>query len=225
MNKSLEYIKNSISVGQPIVQIISYEEKRVESQLKTLAEQLNRPNIMYWDLNNGLIKDNQRIQDTKEPVRAFNYILKAKNNNKIVNFIISDACNLPFKKNVFNYVLISEVLEHIINWKKALKELYAISNNIIITVPISNIWTEVTSFIKGDHPSFDKPGRGHIHCFRYKELINYIEHIGFKIKKVKGITWFPVYEMARFRFPNLLLILINFIDNIYLTRNIYILVV
>lgn len=77
MNKSLEYIKNSISVGQPIIQIISYEEKRVESQLKTLAEQLNRPNILYWDLNNGLIKDNQKIQDTKEPVNAFNYILKA----------------------------------------------------------------------------------------------------------------------------------------------------
>jgi SpoVK/Ycf46/Vps4 family AAA+-type ATPase len=77
MNKSLSYIKSSVSVGQPIIQIISYEEKRVESQLKTLAEQLNRPNIMYWDLNNGLIKDNQKIQDTKEPVKAFNYILKS----------------------------------------------------------------------------------------------------------------------------------------------------
>lgn len=77
MNKSLAYIKNSVLVGQPIIQIITYEEKRVENQLKILAEQLKRPNILYWDLNNGLIKDSQIIQDTKDPVRALNYILKA----------------------------------------------------------------------------------------------------------------------------------------------------
>jgi ATP-dependent 26S proteasome regulatory subunit len=77
MNKSLSFIKNSVSVGQPIIQIISYEEKRVESQLKTLAEQLNRPNTLHWDINNGLTKDNQVVPDTKEPVKALNYILKA----------------------------------------------------------------------------------------------------------------------------------------------------
>lgn len=77
MNKSLAFIKNSVSVGQPLIQIISYEEKRVESQLKALAEQLNRPNLIYWDINNGLTKDNQTVQDTKEPIKALNYIMKA----------------------------------------------------------------------------------------------------------------------------------------------------
>jgi ATP-dependent 26S proteasome regulatory subunit len=77
MNKSIAYIKNSVSVGQPIIKIVTYEEKRVEGQLKLLAEQLNRPNIFYWDINNGLIKDQQVVQDTKEPLKALNYILKA----------------------------------------------------------------------------------------------------------------------------------------------------
>lgn len=77
MSKSIEYIKNSVSVGQPLIQIISYEEKRVESQLKALAEQLNRPNVIYWDINNGLTKENQVVPDTKEPVKALNYIIKA----------------------------------------------------------------------------------------------------------------------------------------------------
>jgi SpoVK/Ycf46/Vps4 family AAA+-type ATPase len=64
-------------VGQPIIQIISYEEKRVESQLKALFEQLKRnQSLMYWDINNGLVKDNQPIQDTKEPIQALNYLLK-----------------------------------------------------------------------------------------------------------------------------------------------------
>lgn len=77
MNKSMAYIKNSVSVGQPIIKIVTYEEKRVESQLKLLAEQLNRPNILYWDINNGLVKDQQTIQDTREPLKALDYVLKA----------------------------------------------------------------------------------------------------------------------------------------------------
>ncbi|MCP5108479.1 MAG: AAA family ATPase [bacterium] len=77
MNKSLAFVKNSVSVGQPLIQIISFEEKRVESHLKTLAEQLKRPNILYWDINNGLVKDNQIIQDTKDPLKALSYVLKA----------------------------------------------------------------------------------------------------------------------------------------------------
>lgn len=77
MSKSMAFIKNSVSVGQPIIQIITFEEKRVESQLKQLAEQLNRPNMMYWDLNNGLIKDNEPIPDSKDPVKALDYVLDA----------------------------------------------------------------------------------------------------------------------------------------------------
>jgi ATP-dependent 26S proteasome regulatory subunit len=77
MNKSIAYIKNSVSVGQPIIKIVTYEEKRVEGQLKLLAEQLNRPSMFFWDINNGLAKDQQVVQDTKEPLKALNYILKA----------------------------------------------------------------------------------------------------------------------------------------------------
>lgn len=93
MSEALNYIKNSVSVGQPIIQVISYEEKRVESHLKTMAEQLSRPNIVYWDINNGLTKDNQMIQDTKEPLKALDYILKA---NLPGFFIFRDI--IPFVK-------------------------------------------------------------------------------------------------------------------------------
>lgn len=94
MNEALNYIKNSVSVGQPIIQIVSYEEKRVESHLKTMAEQLSRPNIIYWDINNGLTKDNQVIQDTREPLKALDYVLKA---NLPGFFIFRDI--VPFIKN------------------------------------------------------------------------------------------------------------------------------
>lgn len=75
--KSLNQIKNSINVGQPIIQIISYEEKRIEGHLKSMFEQMNRNQaFLYWDINNGLVKDDQAVQGTKDPIQALNAIMK-----------------------------------------------------------------------------------------------------------------------------------------------------
>lgn len=77
MNASVEHIKNSILVGQPIIQIVSYEEKRVESHLLQLCEQiLKNRNVCYWDINSGMIKENQIVADTQDPVKALDYALK-----------------------------------------------------------------------------------------------------------------------------------------------------
>jgi len=75
--KSIDYIKNSVMVGQPIIQIISYEEKRVENHLKALFTQLKRDqSLYYWDVNNGLIKDNQAIKGTTDPILALNQLIR-----------------------------------------------------------------------------------------------------------------------------------------------------
>ena len=75
--KSIGYIKNSIMVGQPIIQIISYEEKRVENLIKGLFQQLKRDQTAcYWDINNGLVRENQIVKGTTDPVQALNYLIK-----------------------------------------------------------------------------------------------------------------------------------------------------
>ena len=75
--KSIDFIKNSVMVGQPIIQIVSFEEKRVENHLKTLFQQLNRDqSLYYWDINNGLVKDNQAVKGTTEPVQALNHLVR-----------------------------------------------------------------------------------------------------------------------------------------------------
>lgn len=77
MNKSLNYIKDSVLSGSPIIQIISYEEKRVEGHLKMLSEQLKRgDSLLCWDINNGLVKNGQKVPETKEPVKALNYVMR-----------------------------------------------------------------------------------------------------------------------------------------------------
>src|SRR5574341_1523775 len=52
--------------------------------------------------------------------------------------IIADINHLPFKKNVFNEVYLSHVLEHVLDPDRALKEVHRISKQngkIIIRVP------------------------------------------------------------------------------------------
>jgi SpoVK/Ycf46/Vps4 family AAA+-type ATPase len=76
MNQSINQIKDSIQAGQPVLQIISYEEKRVESFLKKLCPQvLKNQNIYFWDSHNGLHVNETRIPDGKDPARALDAAL------------------------------------------------------------------------------------------------------------------------------------------------------
>jgi len=77
MVQAINFIKDSILSGQPIIQIISYEEKRVESSLKKLAQQILKSNNVYsWDIHNGLNLNGQVIPDTTDPVAALNQTLR-----------------------------------------------------------------------------------------------------------------------------------------------------
>lgn len=78
MNESIEKIKISLQSGQTLIKIISYEEKRVEKFLALLNKQsFNNENNYCWDINNGLNSGDHYIQDTKNPVKAIDFILKA----------------------------------------------------------------------------------------------------------------------------------------------------
>lgn len=79
MENSISQIKDSVLSGQPIIQIISYEEKRVENYLSQLCEQIFKTdNIAFWDMNNGLVKKGQAVENTVDPVEALEYIKKDK---------------------------------------------------------------------------------------------------------------------------------------------------
>jgi SpoVK/Ycf46/Vps4 family AAA+-type ATPase len=77
MNQSINQIKDSLQAGQPIVQIVSYEEKRVENFLKKLCQQvLKNQNIYFWDSHNGLSGNDAKIPNGKEPAQALDIALK-----------------------------------------------------------------------------------------------------------------------------------------------------
>jgi ATP-dependent 26S proteasome regulatory subunit len=113
MNQSINQIKDSLLSGQPIVQVVSYEEKRVENLLKKLCQQTIKNQIFYsWDSHNGLRCGEIGVPDSKEPAQALEYAL---NRNDPAFFIFKDLnsrlrhspgitrlvreCYLQFKNN------------------------------------------------------------------------------------------------------------------------------
>jgi len=76
MSNSISDIKASITSGQPVTQIISYEEKRVESALRQFAKQIyGSDQLTVWDINTGLCKGDAVIPETQDPVLAFDHII------------------------------------------------------------------------------------------------------------------------------------------------------
>jgi len=77
MNQSINKIKDSLLAGQPIVQIVSFEEKRIESLLKKLCQQtLKNQNIYAWDSHNGLTRNESAVPGCMEPGPALDHALK-----------------------------------------------------------------------------------------------------------------------------------------------------
>lgn len=58
----------------------------------------------------------------------------------IPNFVRADAHKLPFKNNSFDTAVLAEILEHVNNPIKVIKEAYRVSDRLIITVPNDSKW-------------------------------------------------------------------------------------
>jgi len=82
------------------------------------------------------------------------------------DFVGVNAERLPFKNKVFDFVLCTEVLEHVPNWKLALKELQRVSRKrILVTVPLEKgyVWRTISKFKAMDT-------RGHLHALDSKDI-------------------------------------------------------
>ncbi len=100
--------------------------------------------------------------------------------------LLASATNLPFKKNEFDYVLCTEVLEHVPNWEKAVSEIYKVTKKngrVIITVPLEkSFFWKVFSLV---YPPEEY--RGHINLVTSELVEKIFKKNGFKLKKRKFI--------------------------------------
>jgi len=122
-------------------------------------------------------------------------------------FIRADAKFLPFRDLVFERVLSMEVLEHILDWKKAVAELVRVSNqDLVITTPsCSNPFLRIGRLIL-HNPEYERETRkvGHVRVgFDVFELVREIAHHGAtaevqSFRLIGHVGGLPPPKMAKF---------------------------
>jgi len=140
-------------------------------------------------------------------------------NFKNVMFILGDAEDLPFKKNIFDKVLFTEVLEHTQKPYKALSDLKTVVRNggtLIMSCPSANypfLWDSenyIREFL-GKRPRKKKSMMtnwtpGHKHLFSYSELeaellpefqIKSTIYSGHILTPILNIVWFLIYGLVK----------------------------
>ncbi len=104
------------------------------------------------------------------------------------NLVVLDADKeLPFADKEADFVLLCDILEHVDNPVKLLRESSRVGKNVMLKIPVENaLLVKLMHSIRGikygaSHPS------GHLHCWKLKDVYKMIEEAGLKITKSKFI--------------------------------------
>jgi ubiquinone/menaquinone biosynthesis C-methylase UbiE len=134
----------------------------------------------------------------------------AQKSNPNAEVVVGDAEKLPYEDNKFDYVFMTECLEHLLDYQKALSEVSRVlkpEGVFVVTVP-NRDWLQY-DFYK---PYIDKNEFQPVqdHYFTYQELRDLLKSCGFLIEKVKGTDnlfyygWKHKFEqVAAFFYPKL----------------------
>jgi len=120
-----------------------------------------------------------------------NYIeyAKLRDSNKSVKFLTGNFLDLDFTEE-FDAVILTEVIEHLIDHKTFIDRIYEILNKngiLIITTPnfdFINQWLPSYSeidFANGAHKEFTADGDDHFYIFKKNELIELVKKSNFTI--------------------------------------------
>ena len=92
----------------------------------------------------------------------------------------ADVLSLPFKDDYFDLVICSEVLEHILPHRKAIREIVRVlqpGRNLVVSVP--RYWPErICWLLSSDYASGNG---GHVRIFRKKQLISDLSSAGLRM--------------------------------------------
>ena len=123
-----------------------------------------------------------------------------------VVFLLGDICNLDFPDNYFDKVLCSEVIEHVLDVKKALNEIHRVlkpGGSFVLTTPNKNSWYgferrflwEGLLRKKWPHPLDNWQS--------ISEITYLINKTGFYISKKKTVCFIPGFMMTYFLMPKI----------------------
>lgn len=153
--------------------------------------------VTSLDLGNGLLGEVKKKCDSKR--------------------VVGSVLNIPFVDNTFDYVLSSEVIEHVTNPKQALHEMYRVLRKdgvLVISTPNKAwYWSLYVAKILNL-----RPYQGLENWSNWEGLTKDLTDIGFSIEQKVGIHSFPfvipllnplLNFMHRYRFTFLRLFMVN----------------
>lgn len=126
--------------------------------------------------------------------------IKKYKKNKFKGYVADVTKGLPFKKNTFDIILCSEVIEHVVDTNTFLSELNRVlkkKGQLFLSTPNSSFWVYRLFSIFGrtlsevQHP-------GHVRFFSKKSLVNSIIECKFKIQFIHSRKMFIIipYDLS-----------------------------
>lgn len=138
----------------------------------------------------GLDSDKKALDEAKESLTGKN-----------IKFILGNSNNLPFKKNTFDKIIASEVLEHIEDDEKALKQIIQIlkpGGLLVISTPSTNypfFWDPINWLFQRLFKTHIKKGffsgiwNGHVRLYKKNELEEKFKKAGFLVDVSEELTF------------------------------------
>lgn len=174
-----QYGTDGLEVRYPLRFMIMYE-----GQLKTIKSMVNSSQDIL-DVGSGdgllaetLLKDANTLTALDISLKRIKRCTKRCQNGY---FVVADAEELPFKKESFDCVVASELIEHLIEPEKFLRSSYnALKRGgvLIISTPSGLFYENNLDEILKDH---------HLHTFSPKKLKSLLKRAGFKPTAIIGM--------------------------------------
>jgi SAM-dependent methyltransferase len=121
----------------------------------------------------GLDLDFDSIREASKNLRA-----RGEEQGRMGAMLQGDAFHLPFAEGSFDRIICSEVMEHVHDYRGAIKELFRVAKpgaKVAITIPTA---TSENLYLRLGDEYFESPG-GHIRIFRPRELAEGMAAAGF----------------------------------------------
>lgn len=138
----------------------------LEHIYKRVAKRVGRGRILEVGCGKGLLLS--RLDSPHRELYGFDIlkwaVKRSKTQAENAHLCVGDARNMPFKSDSFDYVIGTEVLEHIVG-NNAVRECYRVlkpSGVALFTVP-------------------NMQKRGHPRVFTYKSFVSFVQQAGFEI--------------------------------------------
>lgn len=162
--------------------------ERFFSTMIALARPLNAKKVLDAGCGEGFSLNKLMLNKIGKEIEGIEYsneaIALGKKLFPNVKIKQGSIYELPYKNSSFDLVICTEVLEHLDDPTKALKEILRVSKkNLIISVPNEPFFM-LSNFIRGKNISRLGNDPGHINHWSFISFKKYLRENGVKIKKV-----------------------------------------